>query len=179
MAYPSATVKDRSRREPVDDLKSLLAAAKPQVVYTHNPMDKHDTHVAVALRCIAAIRALPPDERPRRLFGGEVWRDLDWLPDDRKVVFDCSRHGDLQRALLEVFQSQIAGGKRYDLAAMGRRRANATYLDARSADSMALAAYAVDLTPLIGDEPLDIEAFTASLLQASADDVQTRLERLR
>jgi len=35
----------------------------------------------------------------------------------------------LQFALLGVFESQIAGGKRYDLALMGRRRANATYFE--------------------------------------------------
>jgi len=58
-----------------------------------------------------------------------VWRDLDWLVDSDKAPFDVSEHENLQAALLGVFDSQIAGGKRYDLASMGRRRANATYFE--------------------------------------------------
>ena len=46
--YPSAVVKDWNNPAPTDDLVALLQAAHPQVVYTHNLADKHDTHVAVA-----------------------------------------------------------------------------------------------------------------------------------
>ena len=53
--YPSAAVKDPSNGAPVDDLTAILLATRPGVVYTHNPADKHDTHVAVALRLIEAI----------------------------------------------------------------------------------------------------------------------------
>ena len=51
-----------------------------------NLVDKHDTHVAVVLRVIAAIRQMPPDIRPEKLYGCEVWRDLDWMLDSDKVV---------------------------------------------------------------------------------------------
>ena len=63
-----------------------------------------------------------------------MWRDLDWLMDADKVVFDVSAHENLQAALLGVFDSQICGGKRYDLATMGRRRANATYFASHGVD---------------------------------------------
>ena len=113
----------------------MLKATQPTYLYTHNLADKHDTHVAVALRAIQAVRSLPTSRRPQRVFGCEVWRDLDWLLDEDKVPFDLTEHQSLQVALLGVFDSQIAGGKRYDLATMGRRRANATYFQSHGVDS--------------------------------------------
>lgn len=101
--HPSSTVKNPADTRPVDDLAEILRAARPATVYTHNLADKHDTHVAVALRTIAAIRRLPAADRPSALYGCEVWRDLDWLVDDEKVVFDLSAHENLQAALLGVF----------------------------------------------------------------------------
>ena len=61
---------------------------------------------------------------PKQVIGCEVWRDLDWLPDDDKVLMDVSGRDNLAAALNGVFDSQIAGGKRYDLATLGRRAAN-------------------------------------------------------
>ena len=43
-------------------------------------------------------------------------------------------HGTLPADLLRVFQSQIAGGKRYDLASLGRRLANATFFESHAVD---------------------------------------------
>ena len=120
--YPSTIVKSSANLDPVEDLTELLRLARPEVVYTHNLADKHLTHVAVALRTIDAPRRLPPEERPQKVFGCEVWRGLDWMVDDDKVVFDTTPHENLQMALLGVFNSQICGGKRYDLSTMGRRR---------------------------------------------------------
>ena len=90
-------------------------------MYTHNLADKHETHVATALKVLAALRALKPEERPEKVYGCEVWRDLDWVNDEEKVYMDCGPHPNLMRALSAVFDSQIVGGKRYDLAAEGRR----------------------------------------------------------
>src|SRR5690606_29854673 len=90
--YPSKIIKDASKVEPVDDIVAILRATKPQVVYTHNLADKHDTHVGVALRVIEALRKLDPAERPERCVGCEVWRALDWLVDSDKVTMDLSHH---------------------------------------------------------------------------------------
>jgi hypothetical protein len=57
------------------------------------------------------------------VLGCEVWRDLDWLLDSDKVALDSSAKPELAAALLKVFDSQISGGKRYDLATLGRRAA--------------------------------------------------------
>lgn len=177
--YPSAVVKDGRDRRPVEDLIAILRATHPQAVYTHNLADKHDTHVPVALRVIEAIRHLPPEERPGRLLGCEVWRDLDWMPDEEKVVLDCSSHENLQAALLGVFDSQIVGGKRYDLAAMARRRANATFFESHATDVTTAQVYAMDLTPLITDPTRDVLGYVQELIARFAKDVEDRINRMR
>ena len=176
--FPSKIIKDTSKSEPVEDILELLRATKPQFVYTHNLADKHDTHVAVALRVIAAIRKLEQADRPERLVGCEVWRALDWMVDADKVTMDVSEHENLQSALLGVYDSQIAGGKRYDLASMGRRRANATYFESHGVDLTTGLSYGMDMTPLIKDIALDPCTFTESLIQNFAQDVTSRLRRI-
>ena len=175
--YPSKAIKDSANPKPVEDLMALLQLARPAYVYTHNLADKHDTHVAVALRVITAIRSLPPELRPARLFGGEVWRNLDWLLDQDKINMDTSEHENLQLALIGVFDSQIAGGKRYDLASMGRRRANATYAESHGVDTANGLSYAMDLTPLILDPERDIPAYVQEFIQRFSQDVLFRLNQ--
>jgi LmbE family N-acetylglucosaminyl deacetylase len=62
--YPSSAVKDSGNPEVLADLSLILRTAEPEIVYTHNLADKHDTHVGVALKVIQAIRALPETGRP-------------------------------------------------------------------------------------------------------------------
>jgi LmbE family N-acetylglucosaminyl deacetylase len=173
--HPSATVKNAADTRPVEDLVAVLRAARPEVVYTHNLADKHDTHVAVALRTIAAIRLLPAGGRPARVYGCEVWRDLDWMPDEEKVSFDLSAHENLQAALVGVFDSQIGGGKRYDLATTGRRRAHATYAASHGTDSATSVSYAMDLTPLVVDPSLSPAAYVRGFLDRFRADVEGRV----
>ena len=175
---PSRVIKDASRREPVDDILAILRATRPQVVYTHNLADKHDTHVGVALRVIQALRKLEQAERPERLIGCEVWRALDWMIDSDKVMMDLSSHENLQAALLGVFDSQIVGGKRYDLASLGRRRANATYFEAHGVDETSGLSYGMDMTPLMNDLNLQPAEFVGQFVQRLAVDVQNRVNRL-
>lgn len=175
--YPSRVVKDAANLQPVEDLTAILRASRPQTLYTHNIADKHDTHVAVAMRVIAAIRALAPEERPQKLYGCEVWRSLDWMMDSDKVHFDLSEHENLQAALLGVYDSQIAGGKRYDLASMGRRKANATYSESHGVDAYQGLSFGMDLTPLIEQPERDIAAFILEQIARFANDVTGRLQR--
>jgi LmbE family N-acetylglucosaminyl deacetylase len=179
LAHPSADVKRSGHAGVAADLATIFAGAKAQVVYLHNPADKHDTHVAVLWRCLAALRALPAEDRPQQVFGVEVWRGLDWVLDAEKVALDCGRRPDLAAKLLEVFDSQITGGKRYDLAAAGRRAANATFNDARSQDGFAGIAWALDLTPLVADPSLDLATVTKAYVDRLSQDVADRLERFR
>jgi LmbE family N-acetylglucosaminyl deacetylase len=176
--YPSSAVKSATEARVRGDLAEVLRATRPEVVYTHNLADKHDTHVAVTLRTIAAIRSLLPTERPKQLFGCEVWRDLDWPTDSDKVAFDLSAHENLQAALLGVFDSQICGGKRYDLATQGRRRAHATYAASHGTDTATSLSYALDLTPLVEDEALDPWAYASGYIERFSGEVKKRLAGL-
>lgn len=156
------------------DLELVCSLTRPQIVYTHCLADQHDTHVAVALRVLAALRRLAPSERPERVLGCEVWRDLDWLPEAEKVRLPLER-AELQLALLGAFDSQIAGGKRYDLAALGRRRAHATFAEARAADRHEGLILAMDLTPLLDAQ--DAQSVLRDTIRRFEADVLARITR--
>jgi LmbE family N-acetylglucosaminyl deacetylase len=174
--YTSKSVKDPAGTDLIQDLRNILLATRPQVVYTHNLADKHPTHIAVALRVIGAIRSLPAADRPKQVYGCEVWRDLDWVRDEDKIAFDLSAHENLQMALLGVFDSQIAGGKRYDLAGMGRRRANATFYASHGTDLTTGMSFALDLTPLVQDPNMDIASYIQSFIERFGADVTEQLK---
>ncbi len=175
LGYPSSDVKRDRKADVVADLVEVLDKAQPDVVYLHNPCDRHDTHVATFLRCIEALRALPKERRPKTAYGCEVWRKLDWLMSDDKVMLKVDKFEHLLRPLLGVFDSQISGGKRYDLAEEGLRHANATYFDSHTTDGTELLNFAMDLSPLVRDDTMDIEEFTLGFVRRLMLDVQRRL----
>ncbi len=178
LSHPSADVKKSGNAGVAADLAGIFGGCRPAVVYLHQPADKHDTHVACFLRCIEAIRALPRDRRPARVLGVEGWRDLDWLADTDKVAMDASANPALAEKLVAIFDSQIAGGKRYDLAAMGRRLANATFFASHATDTTNAVSFAIDLTPLVHDDKLSVRDFTLAHVEKLRADVTGRLERL-
>lgn len=179
LAHPSSTAKDPVKRSAmVKDLEQLLRATHPKFIYTHNPFDKHATHVGVFLALREAILCLPEAERPEKVWGCEIWRGLDWLPDHLKVIQSLESHPNLAAALNGVFDSQITGGKRYDLAVEGRRLANATFFDSHSTDQSTRIAYAIDLTPLAQDASLGIESFVSEILKTFTDEVTGQLGTL-
>ena len=94
-----------------------------------------------------------------------------------KIAHDLSGHEGLADTLNAVFRSQIAGGKRYDLGVNGRRRANATFLDAHTVDGASSVAYAMDLTPLVQDEKLDAADYVDGFIARFRDDVRARLRK--
>ncbi len=176
--FASSQVKETDKEAVRGDLKAIITAARPQVIYTHNFADKHDTHVAVALRVVEVLRELPADARPDKLYGCEVWRDLDWMEDDDKVAFDVAGHENLEMALLGVFDSQDCGGKRYDLATMGRRVANATYYATHDVDVTQSMIFAMDLTPLVQDASVDIAEYVGEHIDRFRADVRERIAKL-
>jgi len=177
LGFNSAAVRDAQQTAVRDELRRILESSRPEIVYLHNLADKHDTHVGCALRCIEAIRQLPKAERPKRVYGCEVWRDLDWLVDTEKTPMPISARPELARALNEVFATQIAGGKRYDLAVLGRRTANATFSNAHSTDQESAMQWAMDLTPLAQDDSLDPIAYTVGFIDRLKADVTSRLRK--
>lgn len=176
LMYSSAELKQDGRDRLVDELVELLRATRPQVVYTHNLCDRHESHVAVVTAVLQALRRLPPQEHPAELWGCEVWRTLDWLLDEDRKAFDVSAHENLTMAMMGVYDSQIAGGKRYDLATAGRRRANATYHDPYTPDRVTMLEYAMDLSPLLRDPALSPTDYALGLVDRFREDVRRRLQ---
>jgi LmbE family N-acetylglucosaminyl deacetylase len=173
--YPSAAVKDPRNEAFHQDLQRLLAMSCPQVVYTHNLADRHATHVAVVVQVIGAVRQLSPDQRPQRLYGCEVWGALDWLPGDGKVMLDVSGHDPLAAALIGLYHTQVNAQKRYDLATLGRRRANATYLESHALGAAEQVILAMDLAPLIADPGLDPVEYVKGLMHRAQTETIERL----
>lgn len=173
--YASNAVKSPTASGLKDDLKLILAATKPEVVYTHNPADKHDTHIGVVVAALQAMRELPREQRPQKVIGCEVWRNLDWLPDNEKVLMDVSGRDNLAAALNGVFDSQIAGGKRYDLATLGRRAANATFFESHATDRANQLIFGMDLTPVVADETRGILEYVCGFIDQLKADVRQKL----
>ena len=173
--YPSSAVKSATDPALKNDLKQIVAATKAEVVYTHNPADKHDTHIGVVVAALQAMRELPREQRPKRVIGCEVWRNLDWLPDNEKVLMDVSGRDNLAAALNGIFDSQIAGGKRYDLATLGRRAANATFFESHATDKTTQLIFGMDLTPVVADETKDILEFVCGYIDRLKADVRQKL----
>jgi LmbE family N-acetylglucosaminyl deacetylase len=172
LGLASASIKDPEQRGAlVDQLEMILLQTQPEVLYTHNPADKHASHIAVCLAVLEAIRRVPPYSRPKRVYGCEVWRDLDWMSDDEKVALDVSGNTELAEKLNACFDSQITGGKNYGEAVMGRRKANATFYDSHSVDVIDQLWFAMDLTPLAEDDTLDLKEFVQSKIKRFEDSV--------
>ncbi len=70
--YPSSAVKSASDDSLKNDLLEIFTSTRPEVVYTHNPADKHDTHIGVTIAALQAMREMPKAERPTRVIGCEV-----------------------------------------------------------------------------------------------------------
>lgn len=176
--YTSGQVKDSKSGDVTGDLFQIFSAAKPEVVYLHNLADKHDTHLGTALRSIAALRQMAPADRPKKVYGCEVWRALDWLNDEEKQCLPVSKAPGIANALIGVFDSQVSGGKRYDLATAGRRLANATYFASHATDTETALTFAMDLTPLINDPALAIVPYVTGYIDRFKADVENKLTKL-
>jgi LmbE family N-acetylglucosaminyl deacetylase len=158
----------------VDDLFAFLDATRPRVVYTHEPADRHASHVATCAAAIAALRRLPAEWRPARVLGCEVWRSLDWLAEGDLVRLDVSGHDETWRALLGCFASQIEGARPFDAGALGRARANAVFSEARAAGGGGGVWLAIDLTPLVRDPQLSLDAFVRERIARFAAEAASR-----
>lgn len=176
--YPSKDVKDGQNEVIVEELVELLEQAQPTILYTHNLADKHDTHIGVVTKVIQAVRNMDQSLQPSKIYGCEVWRDLDWVVDTEKVSFDVSKHPNLAASLVEIFDSQIIGGKRYDLATIGRRLANATFSSSHSIDESNAITYGMDLTPLMKNPNLDIIEYVTNYIDHFKQDVKDRISKV-
>jgi len=176
LGYPSNSIKTSNESLCITELSEIIKTCTPEIIFTHNPADKHDTHVATMLRTLEAIRILPKDAHPQKVFALEVWRGLDWLMDESKTIFDTSLNPDLAKQLLTTFKSQNNGGKRYDLATLGRRHANATFYTPHTVDTVTSCTYGLDITELISNP--DVVGFIGKHINNFHDDVNKRINQL-
>lgn len=179
LGYPSAEVKKAGNQALKEDLKTLIRQTRPEVLYTHNLADKHNTHVGVLLRLLEALRELEPEVLPKKLIGCEVWRNLDWMSDEKKVIMDVSAEQDLQAQLVDVFVSQVQGGKNYTDAILGRRAANATFFASHATDNAIGLNFGMDMTPLLKDKDLDPVAYVKTFLGEFQESVVGVIEAMR
>ena len=179
LGYPSSEVKKGGNQALKEDLKNLIRQTRPEVLYTHNLADKHATHVGVLMRVLEALRELEPEELPAKLIGCEVWRNLDWLSDEKKVVMDTSENKELQAQLVDVFVSQVQGGKNYTDAILGRRAANATFFASHATDKATGLSFGMDMTLLMMDKDLDPSEFVKGFLQDFQENVEGLISATR
>lgn len=177
LGYASSEIKDGNNKDTVDEIYDILCQVKPERLYTHNLADKHETHVAVVLRVIEAVRRMPEDIRPKEIVALEVWRNLDWLPDSEKVCVDTSKYPQLAEDLITVYRSQVVGGKSYDKAAIGRRCANATFFESHNTDEASSQSFGLDLMPLVKGEETPSD-FIISYIEKFKSEVKNTIARL-
>lgn len=171
----SSTMGGQDSSTLVADIVQVIQLSRPHVVFTHNLCDRHPHHIVVVLATIEALRQLGPDYYPKEFYGGEVWRSLDWMNPSDRLAFDVSEHQNLTAALMGIFDSQITGGKRYDQATAGRKRANATYSDPLTTDQSSALEYAMDLLPLLANPSLEPVEYASQLIDNFLQDVRRRL----
>jgi hypothetical protein len=80
-------------------------------------------------------------------------------------------------ALVGVYDSQIEGGKRYDLATIGRRRANASYFQSHATDEADELWFAMDLTPLVRDDGIDVAGFVLGHVDKFRTSVEEKIKK--
>lgn len=178
--WESQEIKDACFTPPDEDLKALIRQIRPREVFLHNPLDRHDTHVAVCLRSIGALRAVSRETgwHPEAVYGCENRRSLDWLVHCDRAVLTVSDPEEGTDRLLAAFASQNTGNRRYVKAVRGRRIANATFQDAPGAgDGGAELTFALDLLPLVEDPNTSVCDFATQIVERVRADVKSRIER--
>ncbi len=177
LGYTSDEVKDINNKNIISEYIKIITELKPEIVYTHSILDKHPTHVSVALKVIEAIRNMPTYLQPKKIYGCEVWRSLDWVSDEKKIIFDISKNIKLQKSLLDVYKSQIIDGKEYSKSTIARRIQNSTYAKSHQDDEYKLSTFAIDMTPLINDKSLNIDEYALSFIDDLKNEVLNNFKK--
>jgi len=133
------------------DIQKILAEVQPDVVYTHNIFDKNPIHQKLAQIVIDAIMLMDEESRPRLVYGCELNRALNWLPDKYRVTFDLSENKELQNRLIGVYDTKAEQSKNYAKAVMGRKMANATFIttEVDPGEEEKMIWYGINLSPVV------------------------------
>lgn len=172
--YSSSAVKKPHSADIQRDILDILNLSKPKIIYTHSPFDFHATHVGVTCQLMEVLKHWDKASTIENIYGCEVWGSLDWLSDNRKVALDVSNNINIQKALVEVFDTQMSRGKAFDEATLGRRKANATFQKSHEKDSYIGVNYALDLIDIIKNN-LSIQDFVNIVTEEFRKDTLTRI----
>ena len=94
-------------------------------LYLHSIFDEHDTHQALTMLTLDALRELEKAERPQNCYGVEVSSSLSWLPPEHKKRLFISQMRTV-KAILGRYKTELAKRK-YDEGVEGRSIANAVF----------------------------------------------------
>ncbi len=164
--FSSDVLKDPTCRKPTLVVKQVVAQCRSRVLWTHSPFDQHESHRFTFERVVAALLELPLKLRPGLLLGGEVWGALDWVDDRYKLSLDISDRSAHARRILQQYKSQI-GAHHYDEGAEGRWKSNGAFRDPHEVQKSLATVYAIDLTPLIDEDPMSIDEFVSRVVSTS------------
>ncbi|MGI6680496.1 MAG: PIG-L deacetylase family protein [Bdellovibrionota bacterium] len=159
------------------DIEQVILKYRPKKIYTHNPFDKHKTHLAVYCATMKALHNISDQYKPAKVLGGECWRDLDWIPDGIKENASIGNDITLLEILLGTYQSQIASGKRYDKAAIARLQANSTYADPYSLDKSNYVSCFLDLTSVALKE-ISTKDYVDKILNNFSSEVRDNIVKM-
>jgi len=178
LGHSSQAVQTGQAQGLAEDLVEVLRCLRPETLYSHNPADRHPSHLAVLLALRQALKALAPSERPKRWLGSEVWGGLDWQALGDQVALPLEGEPALAERLLEAHGSQMNRGKAYRSAASGRRRANATFSASHSPDAAEEVVLAMDMSAVLSDDRLSLQQFLAHRVERFRDEAVARLDAL-
>tara|TARA_R110000850_G_scaffold141737_8_gene263719 strand:- start:536 stop:1393 length:858 start_codon:yes stop_codon:yes gene_type:complete len=173
--FQSGDIKNGVGSDLVEDLLKISSLAQAELVVTHHPLDRHPTHIAVFYHVLEALRQLSTQHQPDSFLGAEVWGKLDWVSPTQKLTLDSGRREHLAQALIGVFDSQIAGGKRYDLGEIGLRHANATYGESHESDQLSQASLAIEMSGLLKDSSASAMDFAMDAIDRFKCETEDRL----
>lgn len=178
--YPSSEIKDHHLKDLDEDLVTLIDRIRPETVYLHNPFDRHDTHVALCLRTIAALRTVAAKGyAPKQVLGCEAWRGLDWMVFHDRTLLPVMDGQGLEEQLAGVFHSQFDRVRFRELAARGRRIANATFHESHSIGMDEEVTIAINMLPLVTDPSIDMEVFVRNVIERFESDILHRIRKYR
>ena len=175
--YPSAASNGHmglQKQQEVARAISSIFSATPDVarVYGHNPLDKHDTHLATLACMLSGLRAAASDTpKLAHVYGMEVWGGLTTVePLVKKFPLSKTVLQQL-KDVIAVYKSQILGqGRHYEDATDYRYRAHGAYTSSpHSSEPPNGIGLALDMTELVRDGSPDLLGYIKKIMDRARD----------
>ena len=176
MNYSSEEARSQENEDIINEYVEIIKELKPRVVYTHSLLDRHPTHVAVAIKVINALRTMKKGDQPKVLYGCESERNLEWVDESKIVTFNVSKNMRLQRQLISVHKSQNLA-RDYVNAAMGRRFVNAVFNKVETKKNAKLTAKAINMTTLLRRREYPIKRYVMSFVDDLYGELNDMMDR--